>query len=315
MAALGYAAAYFGQLSQPQDTTVQTAMAEQAAAIDTVQRDIAGLKAAVAQVSPDVEAMIDEAAQSETAARAALATGIAADIAALETRIAGVERAPNADGTLAETALAAYTQQIEDLQAQIEALAASASTQIAAARDEAARIEAETADRARAGAVLASLSRVQAALDTGAPFADILPEMELALQAPVPEALSSIATEGAPTLKALQDRFSEAAGAALAAARREGVSGEDGGRLTEFLRSQFDVRSVEAREGNDADAILSRAEVALADARLTDALTEVAALPEVARAELTGWTADAERRAAALLAIETLTQTLTVTRP
>ena len=119
-----------------------------------------------------------------------------------------------------------------------------------------------------------------------------------------------MADTGAPTLASLQDTFPDAARAALAAARREGVSGEEGGRFTEFLRSQFDVRSVSARDGDDADAVLSRAQLAVSEGRIGDALAEVATLPEVARAMMTDWTAAAEARVAAVDAIDTLSQSL-----
>jgi hypothetical protein len=46
------------------------------------------------------------------------------------------------------------------------------------------------------------------------------------------------------------------------------------------------------------------------DGRLTDAMGEIDALPEVVRAELTDWTAAAQMRADALSAIETLSQNL-----
>ena len=77
-----------------------------------------------------------------------------------------------------------------------------------------------------------------------------------------------------------------------------------------FLRQQFDVRSTQPRKGSDPDAILSRAEAAVEEDRLSDALAEIATLPEVARAEMTGWTGKAQARADALAAISDLSQSL-----
>jgi hypothetical protein len=48
----------------------------------------------------------------------------------------------------------------------------------------------------------------------------------------------------------------------------------------------------------------------LADSRLTDALAEVASLPEVARGEMSSWVSLAEARAAAMSTVESLAQTL-----
>ena len=73
-------------------------------------------------------------------------------------------------------------------------------------------------------------------------------------------------------------------------------------RFTAFLRRQTNARSLAPREGNDPDAILSRAEAALSSGDLPAALTELDALPENARAAMDGWIADASARADALAA-------------
>jgi hypothetical protein len=54
---------------------------------------------------------------------------------------------------------------------------------------------------------------------------------------------------------------------------------------------------------------LSRAEAAIKAGRVADALAELEALPEVARAEMTDWTARATQRADVLDAIATLSET------
>jgi hypothetical protein len=72
----------------------------------------------------------------------------------------------------------------------------------------------------------------------------------------------------------------------------------------------LDVRSVAPKEGNDADAVLSRAQAAINEGRLSDTLAELGALPEVARAELTEWQGLAEARADALAAAATLSTSL-----
>jgi hypothetical protein len=246
----------------------------------------------------------------------ALSGELSGQITAFEERLNAIERAPAEDGTLAETAIASWERELDALreqfveqEAQMQALTAQAQADLEAARAEAEEVEQSAAEAAQAAIGRAALSRVQAALDSGNAFDAALADLQSA-GAEVPPGLSAIASEGAPTITTLRDEFPAAARAALAAARSEGLADDGSNPLTAFLREQLDVRSVEPREGDDPDAILSRAEAALADGRLTDALGEIEALPEVARAEMTGWIELAMKRADAVAAAETIDQSL-----
>ncbi|MFU8834676.1 MAG: COG4223 family protein [Roseovarius sp.] len=190
-----------------------------------------------------------------------------------------------------EAQLAEGADQIDALRVRIDALTAEAEAQEAAARES-----------ARATLRRAALVRVRTALDTGEGFAPALADLR-ATGTEVPEALTAAAGAGVPTRADLVDSFPEAARAALATARRE--AGE-GASMTGFLRAQLGVRSLSPREGNDPDAILSRAEAALAQGRLGDALAEIETLPEGARAALDDWGAQASMRRDALAAAEAL---------
>jgi hypothetical protein len=181
---------------------------------------------------------------------------------------------------------------------------AQAETDLAAARAEAEALEQEALASAEAAASRAALNRVSTAIETGAPFADALGD----LGGDLPAALSSAAENGVATTAELTSDFPAAARAALATARAEGVSDESGG-LGGFLRNQFDVRSTAPQEGSSPDAVLSRAEAAIKEGRVADALAEIEALPEVARAEMTDWTAQATERADVLDAVATLSET------
>ena len=64
------------------------------------------------------------------------------------------------------------------------------------------------------------------------------------------------------------------------------------------------------KEGDDPDAVLSRAEAAVAAGKLQDALNELAALPEAARSALSSWEAAANARVAAMTAAADLAQSL-----
>lgn len=236
-------------------------------------------------------------------------------IAALDERLTEVEKRPGSDGTLSESALAAYERELDALRAdlaaqrqEVTAIAEQAAEDLNAARAEAEKMEQQALQEARAAAGRAALNRLRVAVDSGEPFADLLGDLEQ-VAGQVPSELKAVAETGVATQAALEDQFDSAARAALAAARDEGVAGESGG-LGTFLRQQFDVRSTQPREGSDPDAVLSRAEAAVESDRLSDALAEIATLPEVSRAAMTGWTAEAQARADALAAVADLSETL-----
>jgi len=101
-----------------------------------------------------------------------------------------------------------------------------------------------------------------------------------------------------------------AARAALPVALRD-TAGEDAvDRFTAFLQSQVGGRSLDPREGDDPDAVLSRAEAALRSGDLDGAITELAALPEGAQAVMAEWTSAAETRRDALAALDAVAAAL-----
>lgn len=307
-AALGYTAAYFGQQSQSAALTVQ--IAAQADRIATLETQLAALPA-----PPDLS-LVDTQISELQAALTAQQTQAAAGITGLDARLTALEKAPNADGTLSATAIAAWEQELQTLRAEIGAersrmqdLVDAATTQLDTARVEVANIEQAATESAAALTARAALTRVQAALESGGPFEAALGDLSASVE--VPAALTALAPEGVPTLSALQAGFPDAARAALAVARSEGLAGEEGGGIAAFLRNQFDVRSVIPLEGATADAILSRAEEDLRQSRLSDAMAEVASLPEVVRAEMSDWISAAETRIAAISAVESLSEILT----
>jgi hypothetical protein len=236
-------------------------------------------------------------------------SGIEAALAALTARLDEIEARPATVVAAPTGDVSAVTADMDALRAQIAEMTDAAQTELAQARAAAASIEENAASAARNSAARAALSRVQTALESGAPIGAALGDLEEATGGTAPDALIA-AQDGVPTLAALQEQFPEAARAALATARSEGVAGEATSGIGAFLRNQFDVRSTAPRDGNDADAILSRAEAAVRTGRLSDALAEVSALPEVARAAMSDWLALAEARASAVAAADILSSTL-----
>jgi hypothetical protein len=66
----------------------------------------------------------------------------------------------------------------------------------------------------------------------------------------------------------------------------------------------LNARSLEPREGDDPDAVLSRVEAAARAGDIAAALAEIEALPEVAREPLADWIDRAEAHRAAQAALQ-----------
>lgn len=234
------------------------------------------------------------AAEADLAEAQAALTEAEAALAALDGRVGS-----NAAG------LSALDARLSEAETRLDAAEATGATAVEEARAAAAALE-ETRTRAEAAEAQArreaAIAALDSALDAGEPFEAALPD----LGEDVPEALARAANEGVGSLAALRETFPEAARAGLAAARSEGLV-EDGGVLG-FLSGQLSVRSTAPREGSDPDAVLSRAEAALAQGRLADALAEIDALPEAVRAAMADWIATARARAEAEAALSSLRQ-------
>ena len=91
---------------------------------------------------------------------------------------------------------------------------------------------------------------------------------------------------------------------------RETVGEGTGDQLRAFLRDQLGTRSLTPRDGDDPDAILSRAEAAVKSGELDAALGEIDNLPDSGKAVLEEWTVKAVARKDALSAFETLESAL-----
>lgn len=285
---IGFAIA---SLSAPAaDTSIDDQLASQSAQISALEQRLAAV--------PEVDLSSLEAAQ----------TDLAAQLSDLTARVVALEERP-AGPVISQEAGAGVADEMDVLRAQIAEMANAAQTELAEARAQAASIEENAAAAARNAAARAALARVQTAIESGAPIGAALGDLEAAVGESAPDALIAV-QDGVPTLASLQDQFPDVARAALAIARSEGVSGEETSGFGAFMRNQFDVRSTTPQEGNSADAVLSRAEAAVRAGRLSDALAEISALPEVARAEMSDWLAQGEARAAAIAAVDILSTSL-----
>jgi hypothetical protein len=282
--------------------------------------------AALAALRDEIDARIGALPPPpDPAALAAEARGAAeAALADLDTRLTAIEKRPaGPGGGVSDAALAAYDRELQALKAAVEgqtaagsgaaeelkALAAATESQLAAATSEAEKLRAEAELAGQEALARAAVTRILAAIDAGGPFTSAVTELTETGHE-VPAVLADAAATGIPTLPDLQRDFPEAARAALDAALKANMGESWTDRVATYLRTQTGARSLKPLEGDDPDAVLSRAEAALEAGQVSTALTELAALPEAAQPALAAWTAAAAQREAATAAVATLSTAL-----
>jgi hypothetical protein len=301
----------------PKPADYTSAIEEQSSRIDALSAELAAKPAFDASA---LQASIADATSAVTAAQEQI-TGVAETVAAFEERLTTLEALPREDGisqqmenalkemraelnqqNAALEQMAPVEGELNDMRAALDAQKGELVTMIAEAQ--ASKQDAEKTARdtlARAG-----VTRILVALESGAPFADALAEVEANSDIAIPEALAQTAADGVPTLASLGDAYPNAAREALAAVRSE----DTGGGVSSFLTRQLGVRSVAPREGDDPDAILSRVGAAVDEGRISDALEIADALPEGAKAPLAEWMAQANLRLSAAREAEALATSL-----
>ena len=304
-AAIGFGVAYY-ILPRP-DPAMDANVAANAEAL-------VGLRSEVATVSEATQNIDLSSVTGEITALREEITGeiggLSEQLAVFDDRLLTLEKQPSGDGTLQEAALQAYQAELDELRAKVEDQASAAFEQLESTRVEAAAIEQAALDAARAAQMRAALAQVQTALNTGAPMVAPLEDLQAAMgDEALPAALTDVA-EGVPTLSKLQADFPNAARLALADARAGGASGEETSAFGAFLREQLNVRSVAPREGDDADAILSRTQAAVSEGQLQAALDEIAGLPEAAQAKLSEWATLAQTRVDAVKSADEISLSL-----
>ena len=166
----------------------------------------------------------------------------------------------------------------------------------------------EVTQRAKDTVARGILAQIRAAIDAGGPFDTAIKEFDEQVGEVLPNQLRSLAEEGVQTYQELRDSFAEAARSALNAARDELNESEGFAGIGNYLRKQFQARSVKPKAGDDADAVLSRAEQALRENDLNGALNELDALPDAARDQMQPWIDQARERQDALEQLDILSQ-------
>lgn len=300
--AIGFAAAYFGVAQQtiPRDEVLigdvgnlSQRVEEQSGTIESLAEKVGGISNAD-----------DSALQAQVEALGTLSDRVAETeqrIDDLAARLSDVEQRPVSESADAAT-IAAYENELNAAREEFAARRAELEDLV----EQAKQTETAADEAAVAAMQRAAIDRIQAALDNGTGFSAAVAELQ-DTDVEVPEALTSVAESGVENLSSLQERFPDAARAALDASRD--VTGEGTG-IKGFLRNQLGARSLEPREGDDPDAVLSRVEAAVRDGRLQDALAEMETLPEEGRAELSDWASRAAERLEAVGAAQSLSETL-----
>lgn len=228
---------------------------------------------------------------------------------AVEQRLDAIEAMPS-DGPASTAALTAKVTELEQrlsalpasgsdpaLQQKLDDALARLSDAEAASNARAAEAEAATAKATRN----AALNTLSDAVTTGQPFAT---ELQALSDPALTDALGSLAESGVPTLASLQESFPDAAREALRIARDLSTDTGWSDRLVDFLASQTGARPLTPQEGDTPDAVLSRAEFALSEGRVADALAELAPLDPAVKAPLDPWTAAAKAHLAAAAALQ-----------
>jgi hypothetical protein len=287
----------------PGASPLQTQLTQQAADISALRAELQALPKDDSKAVLDALGTVRETAANalataeaaklaaETAPETASDADIAPQITALQERLTALETRAAATGAVNPAGLSQLTGEIEPLRTGLADQKAAAEKLVA----EAEAVRADAAAKAQSVLLKAALTNVEAAMQNGAPFAEPLAELTNA-GVPIPAILSENAENGVPTVAALMASFDEPARAALETSLRNNMGSTWTDRVGSFLKAQTGARSLTPQEGSDPDAILSRANAAVATGDIQTALIEIATLPEDAQAALAPWVEQAKLR-------------------
>ena len=257
----------------------------------------------------------------EVAVLADSVTALSADLAALKAeqvvqaqtlsqRIDSLEKRPLAEG-VSPLAIAGYERELAQLRADIDHLAKKAASKIQETKALAEALKDNAVKRSRDGMAIYALNAIWTAVEGGGSYAAALDDLAAATDLDLPASLVENAPNGVASVSVLQNQFPEMARAALKLARGEqGVTEGENSVLT-FLKTQLGVRSLNAKEGASADAVLSRAQAAVDVDDFEMALSEIAALSSAGQGALQEWSLVVTLRLQVLAALQEFSSALT----
>jgi len=311
--AIGFGAASYYFTSRPSD--VEQNLAKVQTALEDVSAQVGGLPDAVAKAQTAV-ADLSVSSNSKDQSLSAALSDLATKLQDIDTRLTALEKRPVAEGGMTSEAAAAYERELQTMRdllatqrADIEKLAAEATAKIEGVAQQAAEAEKTAEEVAKATAIKVAVAQLQSALDNGGAFEATVTNLAAA-GVDVPPVLKDAAKGGVPTLLDLQETYPQAARAGLAASVKATTGDGVGNKIGAFFRSQVGARSLEPREGDNPDAVLSRAEAALGKGDISGVIALVGALPDEGQAAMAGWVKQAEMRLQAVNAVGALADSL-----
>jgi hypothetical protein len=261
-------------------------------ALDELTRRVAKLEAAASSTPPT--AASDPALAARIGALEAEVKAMAETIGNLRRRddeVLAAARDARARADASAAALAELTQKIPAATERSE-LEALANRVTAVERSEKA---AESGDRALRLALAATA--LNNAVERGDAFAaELATAKALGADAKLVAALEPFARSGVPSAAALARQLSELPPSLQASGAREGVLA----RLQLNAEKLIRIRRVDEPAGNDAAAIVARAEAKVSRSDIAGAVSELAQLPPDARAPAETWIKSAQARIAAI---------------
>lgn len=290
----------------------QRAIDDLAARLGAVEKSAAGVADLGARVAKTEQALAaPRAAQSDQAltARVAALESAVRPLSEFEQRIdaatAAARDAKSRADAAYETAQKNAAPRAEEAadRKDMDALAArvAALEQAAKSAEEKIARAAVSAGADRAGRLAFVAVSLRSAVERGEPYAQ-----ELAAAKPlVPDAaalapLEPFATTGVPRSATLARELSQLTGAMLSAA---GGTPREGGildRLQQNAERLVRIRPISAAPGEDAAAIIARADAKASNGDIAGALAEISQLPDTARAPAQAWIKKAAAQVAAL---------------
>ena len=310
---IGFGAAMVPSYFNPRDP-IAPVLATQNQLSEKIEAQSRELEEIQARPTPvDLSGEVAALADSVIAFRTDLAALKAAQVAqarSLSERIDSLEKRRLVEG-VSPLAVAGYERELAQLRENISQLANDATNKIEEAKALAEVIEDNAAKLSRDGMVIYALTAIQAAVESGASYTVALDDLVAATNIGLPASLVENAPNGVASLSILQKQFPVAARAALKLAREEQGLAEGENGVLAFLKTQLGVRSLNAKGGGSADAVLSRAQAAVDVGDFAVALSEIAALSSVGQDALQGWSLVATLRLQVLAALQEFSSTFT----
>ncbi len=283
--------------------------------LSRLARALGGLEARLAALAQQVKSAGDPKSLKAELARVDAAekslTRLAQEVAAVTRKAAATAAATGDPKAIArliaqtETLQKALAAQTTDLKAATAKLAASTDKAMAALRQRVTRLESRTRalaeNASRTSSLLLALGQLRQAASGGRPFraalesAAGLATKEAAIKATL-QRLDTFANKGVPSLRALRERFDPLTARLLRAAAVPS-DGDWMDRMWARISSLVVVRRTGRQVAGDTlPALVARAEVALRDGKLADAVALVGQMPPVAQKSAAAWLKDARAR-------------------